>query len=201
MTPDPPPAPSAEPPPDPVAAALVPLIDAGEAAVLARLPLLSNQERAVWALTGRGMRAKAVAWELAISPKTAETHLARLRVKLGGEGGPLSADDLAFLARLWVRAGGGGGRRGGQDRGGHRASGLPCGSSARLSARGAFAARRGGGEGRERGASVAGAASAVACPCDPPRPDVPAAGGAPGRMPAMRDRPSVDNTTILRADV
>jgi len=102
LTPEPPP----YPPPDPVAATLAPFIDAGEAAVLARLPLLSNQERAVWALTGRGMRAKAVAWELAISPKTAETHLARIRAKLGGEGGPLPADDLAFLARLWVRAGG-----------------------------------------------------------------------------------------------
>jgi DNA-binding CsgD family transcriptional regulator len=92
-----------------IAAALAPLIDEGEAAVLGRLPLLSNQERAVWALTGRGMRPKAVAWELAISPKTVETHLARLRAKLaGGDPADLDPGDLAFLARLWVRAGGGG---------------------------------------------------------------------------------------------
>lgn len=97
-----------------IAAALAPLIDDGERAILARLPLLSNQERAVWALMGRGMRPKAIAWELAISPKTAETHLARLRAKLaGGDPSELDPGDLAFLARLWVRASGEGAGGGG----------------------------------------------------------------------------------------
>lgn len=85
-------------------ATLAPLITPREAAMLGRLDALSNQERAVFVLLGRGMRTKEAAFELAISVKTAETHLARLRAKLGGEEGAVDLSDVAFLARLWVRA-------------------------------------------------------------------------------------------------
>lgn len=99
--------PDAPPPPTPLPAPLAALVDPREAAMLARLDTLSPQERAVFVLLGHAMRAKAIAYELAISAKTVETHLARLRVKLAGDDAvPPDLADLSFLARLWVRAGG-----------------------------------------------------------------------------------------------
>lgn len=94
----------ATPPTDAVLAILTPLITLSERAMIERLPLLSNQERAIFALIGRGMRTKEAAFELAISVKTAETHLARLRAKLDTGQGPPDLSELTFLARLWVRA-------------------------------------------------------------------------------------------------
>jgi DNA-binding CsgD family transcriptional regulator len=89
-----------------ILAALAPLIDAREAAMLTAIDRLSPQERAVFVLIGHGQRAKEVAWELAISAKTVETHLARIRAKLAavGEGEAPDLQQLTFLARLWVRA-------------------------------------------------------------------------------------------------
>lgn len=87
-----------------VIARLAPLIDAREASMLRALDTLSPQERAIFVLLGHGMRAKAVAYELAISAKTVETHLTRTRTKLAQDGQALDLADLAFLARLWVRA-------------------------------------------------------------------------------------------------
>lgn len=87
-----------------VIAALGALVDAREARMLRALDTLSPQERAVFVLLGHGMRTKQVAHELAISAKTVETHLARLRAKLAGDEAPPDLADLAFLARLWVRA-------------------------------------------------------------------------------------------------
>ena len=105
--PDAPPAP--DPIADPIPGRLASLIDPREAAMLARLDTLSPQGRAVFVLLGHAMRAKAIAYELAISAKTVETHLARLRVKLAGDDAvPPDLADLSFLARLWVRAGGSG---------------------------------------------------------------------------------------------
>lgn len=94
------------PTPSPDAAALAavaPLVTPAERAMLERLHALSNQERATFVLIGHGLKTKQVAHELAISVKTAETHLARLRAKLGGAN---AADltDVQFVARLWVRA-------------------------------------------------------------------------------------------------
>ena len=76
-----------------------------ELATLANAERLSLQERAVFVLLGQGHKSKAVAFELALSTKTVETHIARLRAKLGG-GRPIPLTDLMFLARMWVRAGG-----------------------------------------------------------------------------------------------
>lgn len=73
--------------------------------MLGRAERLSPQERAVFVLLGRGMQAKAVGFELALSVKTVETHIARLRVKIGGDR-PVLLPDLMFLARMWVRAAG-----------------------------------------------------------------------------------------------
>lgn len=87
-----------------IVAALVPLIDAREAEMLRAIDTLSLQERAVFVLLGRGLRPKAIGFELAISVKTVETHLARVRAKFAGEGRPPDLVDLSFLARLWVRA-------------------------------------------------------------------------------------------------
>ena len=92
------------PPTDAALATLAPLITPQERAMLERLPLLSNQERAVFVLIGQGLRTKEAAFELAISVKTAETHLARLRAKLDDGQGSLDLPELTFLARLWVRA-------------------------------------------------------------------------------------------------
>lgn len=86
-------------------AALAPLTTPRERAMLEALDMLSNQERAVFVLLGHGQRTKAVAYELAISVKTAETHVARIRAKLAlGEEPAPDLQDLVFLARLWVRA-------------------------------------------------------------------------------------------------
>ena len=87
-----------------VIAALGALVDARETRMLRTLDTLSPQERAVFVLLGHGMRTKQVAHELAISAKTVETHLARLRAKLAGDEPPPDMTDLGFLARLWVRA-------------------------------------------------------------------------------------------------
>lgn len=85
-------------------AALRALLTEEEIAILARAERLSRQERAVFVLLGEGYRAKAIAFDLALSAKTVETHIARLRAKLGGDH-PLPLADLMFLARMWVRAG------------------------------------------------------------------------------------------------
>jgi DNA-binding NarL/FixJ family response regulator len=92
-----------------VVAALSALIDTREAAMLRLLDALSPQERAVFVLLGHGMRVKAVAYELAISAKTVETHLVRIRGKLAGEAPVPDLAELTFLARLWVRASAGSG--------------------------------------------------------------------------------------------
>lgn len=84
--------------------ALAILLSVDELAILARAPALSNQERAVFVLTGRGLKPKAIAADLAISAKTVETYLAQIRSKFGGEGRPITLPDLIFLARMWVRA-------------------------------------------------------------------------------------------------
>ena len=89
-------------PPDRTAA-LRALLTPDELARLANAGRLSNQERAVFVLLGQGHATKSVAFELAVSIKTVETHIARLRGKLGG-GAPVALTDLVFLARMWVRA-------------------------------------------------------------------------------------------------
>lgn len=71
---------------------------------MSRLSDLSNRERAVFALVGAGLKSKAIGAALEISPRTVETHIERVRAKLGGEGRPLGPDDLAFLARVWRRS-------------------------------------------------------------------------------------------------
>ena len=85
-------------------AALRALLTPAELELLARAERLSNQERAVFVLLGRGVAVKAVAYELALSGKTVETHVARIRQKLRLGAAPLPLPDLLFLARLWVRA-------------------------------------------------------------------------------------------------
>lgn len=86
-------------------AALAPLTTDRERTMLAALDSLSTQERAVFVLLGHGQRAKAIGYELAISSKTVETHIARVRAKLvPPDGGGPDLADLVFLARLWVRA-------------------------------------------------------------------------------------------------
>lgn len=84
-------------------AALQALLTPEELDLLARADSLSARERAVFVLLGRGHRPKSIAFELAVSPTTVETHVARVRAKLGGEH-PVEFADLVFLARLWVRA-------------------------------------------------------------------------------------------------
>ena len=84
-------------------AALEALLTPEELDLLARAELLPNRERAVFVLLGQGHRPKSIAYELAISATTVETHIGRVRAKLGGEQ-PLELADLVFLARLWVRA-------------------------------------------------------------------------------------------------
>jgi len=87
------------------AAALALLLSAGERAMLERAAQLSMQERAVFLLLGAGLKPKAVASDLALSVKTVETIVERIRAKLAtGDGKSVSAGDLAFVARLWSRA-------------------------------------------------------------------------------------------------
>jgi DNA-binding NarL/FixJ family response regulator len=85
--------------------ALAPLTTDRERSMLAALDTLSTQERAVFVLLGHGQRAKAIGYELAISSKTVETHIARVRAKLApADAAAPDLADLVFLARLWVRA-------------------------------------------------------------------------------------------------
>ncbi len=72
--------------------------------MLANAERLSNQERAVFVLLGQGMKPKAIGYELAVSVKTVDTHIARIRAKLCSAK-PVPLADLLFLARMWVRAG------------------------------------------------------------------------------------------------
>ncbi len=87
------------------AAALALLLSADERAMLERAARLSGQERAVFLLMGAGLKPKAVASDLALSIKTVETIVERIRSKLAPEGGKsIGTGDLAFVARLWSRA-------------------------------------------------------------------------------------------------
>lgn len=86
------------------ALALQTLLTAEELLILANAERLSNQERAIFVLLGQGMKPKAIGYELAVSVKTVETHIARIRTKLSTTG-PVALADLLFLARMWVRAG------------------------------------------------------------------------------------------------
>ena len=91
-------------PPTPIVLAL----SAREHAILARVGRLSPREAMVFALTGEGHHAKAIAGLLDCSPRTIETHILRARAKLGGdqdadEGG-ISPDEWAFLSRVRDRS-------------------------------------------------------------------------------------------------
>jgi DNA-binding NarL/FixJ family response regulator len=86
------------------AAAIRTLLTAAELDMLANAERLSNQERAVFVLLGQGMKPKAIGYELAVSVKTVDTHIARIRAKLCSTK-PVPLADLLFLARMWVRAG------------------------------------------------------------------------------------------------
>jgi len=86
-------------------AALALLLSADERAMLERAARLSGQERAVFLLIGAGLKPKAVASDLALSVKTVETIVERIRSKLSsGDGKSIGTGDLAFVARLWSRA-------------------------------------------------------------------------------------------------
>jgi DNA-binding NarL/FixJ family response regulator len=62
---------------------------------------LSDRELQVFRLIGDGMRTTDIATELAISPKTVETHRARIKEKLGVE----SATELVVHAVEWTHHG------------------------------------------------------------------------------------------------
>jgi DNA-binding NarL/FixJ family response regulator len=55
-------------------------------------------------MLGNGLKPKAIGFELAISIKTVETHIVRIRAKLSSAQ-PVPLPDLLFIARMWVRAG------------------------------------------------------------------------------------------------
>jgi DNA-binding NarL/FixJ family response regulator len=84
--------------------ALRALLTDGELEMLANAELLSNQERAIFVMLGQGLKPKAIAFELAVSVKTIDTHVSRIRGKLC-RARPVPLADLLFLARMWVRAG------------------------------------------------------------------------------------------------
>lgn len=89
------------------AAALALLLNDHERAMLLQFPRLSNQERAVFTFLGRGLRLKAVASELALSGKTVETVMKRIRTKLTvPDRRPPDLADVVLVATLWLRAGG-----------------------------------------------------------------------------------------------
>ena len=85
------------------AVALEALLKPDELAVMANAERLSHQERAVFVLLGQGHATKSAAFELALSIKTVDTVIARIRGKLSIDR-PLAFHDLVFLARMWVRA-------------------------------------------------------------------------------------------------
>ncbi len=80
------------------------MLSAHEWAILARIVGLSSREAVVFALIGEGHRPKVVAGLLDSSVKTVETHIERIRSRLGGARGPVQGDDLVFLARIWARS-------------------------------------------------------------------------------------------------
>jgi DNA-binding NarL/FixJ family response regulator len=84
--------------------ALTLLLSAEELQTLRTAELLSNQERAIFVMLGRGLAPKAIAHELALSVKTVETHIIRIRRKLGQGETSIAMAELSFLARIWVRA-------------------------------------------------------------------------------------------------
>lgn len=84
--------------------ALRTLLTADELDMLGNAEHLSNQERAIFVLLGQGLKPKAIAFELAVSVKTIDTHIIRIRAKLC-RARPVALGDLLFLARMWVRAG------------------------------------------------------------------------------------------------
>jgi DNA-binding NarL/FixJ family response regulator len=84
--------------------ALTLLLSAQEVEILRTAEVLSNQERAVFVMIGRGLTTKVIAYELALSVKTVETHILRIRRKLARNDEGIAMADLAFLARIWVRA-------------------------------------------------------------------------------------------------
>lgn len=85
--------------PEPVLVSL----SAHERAILMRVTRLSPREAMVFALIGEGYRSKAIAATLDCSAKTIETHVARIRGRLG-EDRPIDGDDLTFVARIWHRS-------------------------------------------------------------------------------------------------
>jgi DNA-binding NarL/FixJ family response regulator len=86
------------------AQALRALLTESELEMLTQAERLSNQELAVFVMLGRGLKPKAIAYELAIAAKTVDTHIVRIRAKLCSKR-PMPLADLIFLARMWVRAG------------------------------------------------------------------------------------------------
>jgi DNA-binding NarL/FixJ family response regulator len=84
--------------------ALSMILSAEELETLRTADALSTKERAIFVMIGRGLAPKGIAYELAMSVKTVETHIVRIRRKLGSAEKAMAMGDLMFLARIWVRA-------------------------------------------------------------------------------------------------
>jgi DNA-binding NarL/FixJ family response regulator len=80
------------------------ILSAEELETLRTADALSTKERAIFVMIGRGLAPKGIAFELAMSVKTVETHILRIRRKLGSHDKAMAMGDLTFLARIWVRA-------------------------------------------------------------------------------------------------